>query len=153
MLGKNIKGCFLIGVIFLVLGTQTAVAANGTEDFGDYLVHYSTFSADTLPPQMATAYGILRSKYKGVLNISVQRKDPGGGIAKAVNGVVNVQAANLVGQAKSLTRRRIAEGKAIYYISEFGISNRENIGFTVSIVPAGATKALDLKFRQTFYTE
>jgi hypothetical protein len=124
----------------------------GSEDFGDYIVYYNTFSADTLPPQMASAYGIVRSKYKGVLNISVQRKGANAGVTKAVDAEVLIKATNLVGQLKSLTTRRIAEGDAIYYISEFGISNRENIGYKVSIRPDGARAELELKFRQVFYT-
>ena len=150
--GLGIKD-YLIGALLTLAPISSSALASGTEDFGDYLVHYSTFSADTLPPQMASAYGILRSKYKGVLNISVQLKDKAGGSVKAVDALVKIQAQNLAGQAKSLTSRRISEGKAIYYISEFGVSNRENVGFKAAIVPSGSSKLLELKFRQIFYTE
>ncbi|MEO1963209.1 MAG: DUF4426 domain-containing protein, partial [Cycloclasticus sp.] len=40
-------------------------SADNAYDFGEYIVYYNAFTADTLPPEMASAYGILRSKYKG----------------------------------------------------------------------------------------
>lgn len=142
------KYCLLL--LFLV---PTHSMANNAYDFGEYVVYYNSFTADTLPPQMASAYGILRSKYKGVLNLSIQKKQNPGTLPQAVNAVVKVKASNLAGQLKSLNSRRVSEGEAIYYISEFRVSNRERVTFNVSLKPEGETKLLEFKFTQQFYID
>ncbi|PCI23268.1 MAG: hypothetical protein COB62_00280 [Piscirickettsiaceae bacterium] len=142
------KVCLLL--VFLV--PVNSVAENAY-DFGDYVVYYNAFTADTLPPQMATAYGILRSKYKGVLNLSIQKKQNPGKLPQPVSADVKVMATNLVGQLKNLDLRKVTEGKAIYYISEFRISHKERVTFNVTLMPQGETKALELKFTRQFYID
>jgi hypothetical protein len=139
-------------LIFLFLIPALGEADNAY-DFGDYVVYYNAFTADTLPPQMATAYGILRSKYKGVLNISVQRKQNPGKLPLAVNALVKVEAVNLVGQLKELDTRKVTEGEAIYYISEFRISNEEQVKFKISLRPEGESRALEFDFSRQFYID
>jgi hypothetical protein len=139
-------------LIFLFLIPALGEADNAY-DFGDYVVYYNAFTADTLPPQMATAYGILRSKYKGVLNISVQKKQNPGKLPLAVNALVKVEAVNLVGQLKELDTRKVTEGEAIYYISEFRISNKEQVKFKISLRPEGESKALEFDFSRQFYID
>jgi hypothetical protein len=126
--------------------------ANNTFESDNYVVHYNAFTADTLPPQMASAYGILRSKYKGVLNVSVQKKQALGKLPIAVKAKVVVTASNLAGQLKETDARKIIEDSAIYYISEFRVSNREQITFKLSIVPEGETTPLVITYKNQFYT-
>ncbi len=139
--------------ILLLLFMPTLSSAENAYDFGDYVVYYNAFSADSLPPQMASAYGIVRSKYKAVLNISVQKKQTIGRLPEPVNANVEVVAINLVGQVKDLSSRRVVEGKAIYYISEFRISNDELVRFKVSLRPKGEAKPLTFDFQQKFYID
>ena len=139
--------------ILLLLFMPTLSSAENAYDFGDYVVYYNAFSADSLPPQMASAYGIVRSKYKAVLNISVQKKQTIGRLPEPVNADVEVVAINLVGQVKDLSSRRVVEGKAIYYISEFRISNDELVRFKVSLRPKGESKPLTFDFQQKFYID
>ncbi len=141
---------YCLALLFLIPNYSVA---NNAYDLGDYVVYYSAFTADTLPPQMATAYGILRSKYKGVLNLSIQKKQNPGSLPKPVDATVKVEAFNLVGQLKTLDSKRLSEGNAIYYISEFRISNRERITFNISLTPKGEVKPLEFKFTQQFYID
>mgnify|MGYP002700185180 CR=1 FL=1 len=141
------------GFLLLLLVPMYA-AADNAYDFGDYTVYYNAFTADSLPPEMASAYGIERSKYKGVLNISVQQKGQAGVfLPKAVDAAVSVDAVNLVGQLKKLKMRRISEGESIYYISEFRISNEELLEFNVVISPVTSSKPLTFEFKQKFYVD
>jgi len=142
------KYCLLL--LFLL---PTFSTAENVYDFGEYIVHYNAFTADTLPPQMATAYGILRSKYKGVLNLSVQKKQNPGKLPQAVNANVKVKAVNLAGQLKALESRRVTEGKAIYYLSEFRVSNKEMVTFNISLKPAGEVRPLEFSFKRQFYVD
>jgi len=132
---------------------STMVEADNGHDFGDYIVYSNAFTADTLPAQMATLYGITRSKYKGVLNISIQKKGPVGTLTTSENAKVLVQATNLAGQVKSLEFRRVAEDKAIYYISEFNVANEELIRFNVSVLPENSAKLLEFNVKHQFYTD
>ena len=142
------KYCLLL--LFLL---PTFSTADNAYDFGEYIVHYNAFTADTLPPQMATAYGILRSKYKGVLNLSVQKKQNPGKLPQAVNANVKVKAVNLAGQLKDLESRRVTEGKAIYYLSEFRVSNKEMVTFNISLKPEGEVRPLEFSFKRQFYVD
>ena len=86
-----------------------------SKDFGVYAIHFNAISTDQLPPDVARTYNIVRSKNRAMLNISVI-KDVEGTPGVSVSGDVSATAANLTGQLKNLTLRRIKGGEAIYYI-------------------------------------
>ena len=62
---------------------QPAAFAESSSSVGDYIVHYNAVSTEALPPAVARAYGITRSKNRGLLNISVLKK---GGDFQGVKG-------------------------------------------------------------------
>jgi len=121
--------------------------AEQSKDYGDYIVYYNAFTTDVLHAETAKHYQIRRSKNRGMINISVQKKNN-----SAVTAAVSGTASNLTGQLKSLSMKEIKEGKAIYYISDFAISNRETLDFSVNIKVEGKEKPLKVTFRQQFFT-
>ncbi len=123
-------------------------AAASDADIGNHVVHFSAQSTDQLPPEVARAYGIVRSKNRAMLNVSILKE----GTTDAVTADVTVRTVNLAGQLKNVTMRKIQEGEAIYYIGETGIANRETLIFNISITPEGATDASDVSFTRQFYT-
>ncbi len=127
---------------------QAQPAAASDVDIGDYVVHFSAQSTDQLPPEVARTYGIVRSKNRAMLNVSVLKQDT----TIAVRADVTVRTVNLAGQLKNVTMRKIQEQEAIYYIGETGIANRETLIFNISITPEGATEASDVSFTREFYT-
>jgi len=139
--------------LFLLLLLPFFAQANNGYSFDKYVVYHNAFTADTLPAGMASAYGILRSKYKGVLNLSIQQKAGEGKFNKPVNARVTVKAVNLTGQMKELESRRVTEGEAIYYLSEFRVSNEEIITFNIMVLPEGEKIPLEFKFKRQFYTD
>ena len=90
-------------------------------DIGDHVVHFSAQSTDQLPPEVARAYNIVRSKNRAMLNVSVLEEATNNAVAAAVT----VKTVNLTGQLKSVTMREINEQDAIYYIGEVPVANRE----------------------------
>ena len=44
------------------------------KDIGDHVVHFSAQSTDQLPPEIARAYNIVRSKNRAMLNVSILRE-------------------------------------------------------------------------------
>jgi len=127
---------------------QAQPAAASDADIGDHVVHFSAQSTDQLPPEVARAYGIVRSKNRAMLNVSILKE----GTITAVTADITVRTVNLAGQLKNVTMRKIQEGDAIYYIGETGIANRETLIFNISITPEGATEASDVSFMRQFYS-
>ena len=126
---------------------QPAGATNA--DIGDHVVHFSAQSTDQLPPDVARAYNIVRSKNRAMLNVSVLREEDG----VPVVAKVSVKTVNLTGQLKNVTMRQINEGDAIYYIGEVAIANRETLVFDISVTPDGSQIARDVRFKRQFYTD
>ena len=124
-------------------------AGSTSADIGDYVVHFSAQSTDQLPPDVAVAYAIVRSKSRAMLNVSVLQESN----HKAVSAVVTVKTVNLTGQLKNITMRQINEGDAIYYIGEVAIANRETLIFDISVTPEGTDQASDVRFKRQFFTD
>jgi hypothetical protein len=127
-------------------------ATEGSKDFGDYVVYFSTMGTDQLTPDVARQYGIVRSKSRALLNISIHRKLEGAG-TEAVTGAVAASAINLNGQLKNLTLREIREEKAIYYIGELAVSNGEVLIYTVDVTPGNDPSRFTVRFKKQFFVE
>ncbi len=121
-------------------------------DIGDYVVHFSAQSTDQLPPDIAGAYNIVRSKNRAMLNVSIIRESDNAPVA----GNVTVKTVNLTGQLKNVTMRKIEEPGdvvAIYYIGETPVANRETLIFDISVQPEGVTTTSEVRFKRQFYTD
>jgi hypothetical protein len=127
-------------------------AGVNSADIGDFVVHFSAQSTDQLPPDVARAYNILRSKNRAMLNVSIIRKADN----SSVSGVVNVQTVNLTGQLKNVVMRKIeepGERVAIYYIGETPVANRETLIFDINVTPEGEETSAEVRFKRQFYTD
>lgn len=117
-------------------------------DIGDHVIHFSAMSTDNLPPEVARAYNIVRSKNRAMLNVSVIDE----ATEKPVHATVTVKTVNLTGQLKNVVMREILEQEAIYYIGETPVANRETLVFDISVTPEGASEPSDVRFTRQFYT-
>ena len=124
-------------------------AGASSENIGDHVVHFSAQTTDQLPPEVARAYSIVRSKNRAMLNVSVLRASDNA----AVEAGVTVKAVNLTGQLKNITMRRIDEQNAIYYIGEVAVANRETLIFDISVTPEGEDSPSDVRFKRQFFTD
>ena len=142
--------------ILLLMGAL-AFSANGaaqqSQDFGDYVVHYNALNTNLIPPQVAQGYGITRSPNRALLNITVLKKvmdTPG----TPVKAAVTATGTNLTGQLREIEMREISDPQgAIYYIGEFPVHHLETYRFEVEVAVADASEPLMVVFRQQFYTE
>jgi len=123
-------------------------AAATFADIGDHVVHFSAQSTDQLPPEVARAYNIVRSKNRAMLNVSVLRETDN----TAVKAIVTVKAVNLTGQLKTVSMRELIEQGAIYYIGDLPVVNRETLNFDISITPEGIDTPSMVRFQRQFYT-
>ena len=130
------------------------ISGENMRDFGAYELHFNALSTDSLAPNVAKAYGIVRSKNRALLNITILNK-PGETGTVAVTGTVRVQARNLTGQLKNLTMREITEGegedRAVYYIGEVPVADGETLIFDIEAIPVGETEAYNIEFKQQFF--
>ncbi len=118
-------------------------------DIGDHVIHFSAQTTDQLPPEVARAYNIVRSKNRAMLNVSVLED----ATDRAVTADVTVKTVNLTGQLKNVSMRKIEEGDAIYYIGETPVANQETLIFDITVRPEGVEVASDVRFQRQFYTD
>jgi len=124
-------------------------ASSTSADIGDHVVHFNAQSTDQLTPQVARAYGIVRSKNRAILTVSILEQ----GSRKAVPANVTVKTVNLTGQLKNVVMRRIDEADSIYYIGETPVANRETLVFDIGVTPEGVDEPSELRFQRQFYSD
>lgn len=160
MASARLLGFFALAALITACGgpgdsakVPTAEPAEATSaDIGEYVVHFSAQTTDQLPPDVARAYNIVRSKNRAMLNVSVIRKAD----KQSVPATVQVKTSNLTGQLKNVTMRKIEEPGdmvAIYYIGETSVANRETLLFDITVRPEGQTAASEVRFKREFYTD
>ena len=71
---KKVSSVF-IGALLMCLSVQAH--AEQKETLGEWDVHYMVVNTPFLTPEVAASYGIVRSKYNALVNISVLNKDSG----------------------------------------------------------------------------
>ena len=145
---KNIIKKLVIFAVFSI-AFSTASNAENMKKMNDINVHYIALSSTFLTPEIAKAYGIERSRYKGLVNISVLDNTQEGKPSKTV--IINGKARNDVGQIKSLDFTEVVEGDAVYYLAQVSYTNKETIYFDINITDKG--KQHNLKFSQKFYVD
>ena len=143
----------LFGVCYVsTLSVSPVQATPVSKDFGDYTVHINAVNSDTIQPNMAKAYNIVRSKNRGLLTISLVKKSLSEN-PKPVKAKVTGKATNLTGQLKDIQIREINDGGAVYYISEFQVADKEVLDFTVYLTPDDKTSPFTVELRQQFFTQ
>ncbi len=121
--------------------------AEQMKQLGAWDVHYIALPTTLLDPTIASQYKIERSKYNGLVNISVlNSKDQ---VAQQVQ--ISGEAKNLLGQIKQLTFVEVKEGEAVYYIAQYGYQTEQMVSFTIQINQGSQSQ--QLKFNHTFYPD
>ena len=116
---------------------------NRQKDFGDITVHYNTFTSSFLQPDVAQAVELVRSKNKGVINVSVIKG--GQPVVAQVTGTIK----DLSGKSEMLTFKQITEKGAIYYLAQYPVPQQEVRIFTINVETGG--KAHGFSFNQELF--
>lgn len=114
---------------------------------GEWDVHYMVVNTPFLTPEVAASYGIVRSKYNALVNISVLDADTGEALQAAVSG----EARNLIGNSRKLTFKKVKEGDAIYYLAVMPFRDQETFRFSIDVQQGNTTHTL--KFQQKMYVD
>lgn len=138
---------WLYPIIFCGLLLSFASNAEQKKTLGNWDVHYMVLTSTFLTPDVARSYGIQRSKYNAVVNVSVLDKNT----AKAQNLLVSGKATNLIGTSKKLEFKEVIEGESIYYIATLSFRDQEQYRFEIDLNQGNDRQTL--KFSQKLYTE
>lgn len=149
-----VQKAFFVMFGLVLTGLLSTAQADTPVTVGDYTVHFSAFTTDTLQPNMAKAYNITRSKNRGMFTLSLMKKvNDVSPLGKAVRAKIEAKASNLSGQLRDFNVREIDEDNAVYYISVFHVTQGETLDFDIEITPLDGGKPFHVKFRQAFYTD
>ena len=138
---KIVFGVLLATLSFVSLAEQKFVK-------GNWDIHYIAFPATFIEPEVAKTYQLIRSKYKGIVNISVLDNKHK---MKAQNSCVSGTAKNLLGQSQKLNFKKVEEGEAIYYLAVLPFRDQETYRFTIRIQRGNDSQTL--KFQQKMYVD
>jgi len=139
----------LLFAFSLSLCMMASVSAENMKKLGSMNVHYMAIGSTFFTPEVAKAYGITRSRYNGLINISVLDNSQAGNPAKVVS--ITGKAKNNLGQFKDLDFTEVKEGDAIYYLAQVSYNNEETLHFDI-MINDGKEKQ-QLKFSQIFYVD
>lgn len=126
-------------------------AAENFATYGEYTIHYNALSTDSLSPDVAKAYGIRRSKARGMINVAVRKKLEDG-TEVPVPAKVRAESRNIHAQIDELELRQIKEEQSVYYIADFKVDDGETLRFKVDVTPEGSPLRT-VEFTQTFYVK
>lgn len=144
--------CFLAFATFVQFAHAQKDPDLKTEtEFKNYRVQHVVFNSTFIQESVAMNYGLKRSKYESLLNISVYDKNSSKTIA-TVPAKITGTVKNLMQQQKSLEIIEIKEKDTIYYLAPIKIANEELLHFELNITPEGG-EALNVKFSQTVYAD
>ncbi|MCL5060793.1 MAG: DUF4426 domain-containing protein [Candidatus Thermoplasmatota archaeon] len=134
----------------LCLCSVAAVAhAEISQKFGPLEIHYNALTTDELLPEVARAYKIERSKTRGLVTVSVLKKNPVG-VLTPMPARLTLYVTNLSQQLANVEMREVKEGTAIYYLGEFRVTPPDTLRFTATVEVAGEPKR-EMVFTQKFY--
>jgi hypothetical protein len=148
-----VKKCFITSVqltgLLLLSGLfhSASVSAEQKKQLGPWDVHYIAMPSTLIDPAIAQSYQLERSKFQGLVNISVLKTTDQTAQQVKISGV----AKNLLGQQKDLVFREVVEGKAIYYLAQLPYRNEERVTFTLQIQQGQLNQ--QLQFHHTFYVD
>jgi hypothetical protein len=135
-------------LLILLLALAHSAAAQQSEMFGPYELHYSVVNTTFLEPEVAAGYGITRGSKRAILNLAVREHLQEGTQARTM--ALQGRTWDLI-QNQFLEFKEIREGPAIYYIAEFKFINEEWRFFEVDFRPEGADQTYTFKFKHQLY--
>lgn len=140
-------------LLLVLLGATLSLASraastDGSERFGDYLIHANALPTMALGADMARKYSIQRSEGRGMLNVSVEKVAADGSTSAVAASITGV-AINLTGHRSPIEIREIP-GEYVSYVGLFEISAPDTYTFALSVKPAGSDRAYDVRFNHGF---
>lgn len=132
-------------VTFLLCSPQ--LLAEQKKQLGNWDVHYIAFPATFLTPEIAVKNDIQRSKFSGVINISVLDSTSQQAQQVTISGI----AKDLFGRQRKLEFNQVIEGEAVYYLTTVPYQNEQLYNFAIDI--SQGSQQQQLSFSHTFFVD
>lgn len=129
----------LIAVISMLALALPALAEQSITCKG-HDIHYTTFTSTLIPPEVAAANDIIRSKDRIIVNITITKNDG------AVHAEIEGRVINLLDQRFDLDFREVTESDAVYYLASHVVNETETLRFDLDIRPEGEAESCRLEF-------
>ena len=140
---RALKALLSIATAALLCGVAVGAAAQQMEPYGDHEVHYSAIPTGLLTDQVAQARGIVRSRSKALLLVTIlENGEPVTGAVQA-----SVWASN-DDDPTDIPMRQVRENGWVSYIGTFDFESGQSRNFAVSANPHGREGPFELTFRQ-----
>lgn len=118
---------------------------------GDHEMRYGIVLASELPAEVATTYGINRSKDRAVVNVSVLRRRAEA-LPTPIEAEVEGEWRTVISEPKPLLFRPILQGGAISYVAEVPVRHQQPTTFELHARPPQAA-AMTARITRAFDTE
>ena len=141
--------------LLLLLSTLLSAlpaAAQLSEMFGPYELHYSVVNTTFIEPKVAATYGITRGETRAILNLSV-REHSGEAGSSPRSMQLKGTTWDLMRKTDELEFQEVREGPAIYYIAELKFLDKEWRHFQVYFRPEGAQQTYSFELKHQMYTD
>lgn len=132
---------------FAIASFAPPSSAEQSKQLGTWEVHYNAFNSTLLRAEMASQYGLSRSKTLATLNISVLDANLPNKPAQQVE--VNGYVMNPLSQQTRLEFKEVVEGDAVYYLTQTRFTNLETLRFFITIKQGNESH--ELRFHKEFW--
>jgi hypothetical protein len=149
---NRVQNLLVASVLGLFAYLISPISQAAEKRVGDYIIHYNAFNSSFVQPETAVQYKIQRSKYTGLLNVSVH-KVVEDGKDKALKVAMRGKATNNLSQFQELGFKEVVEGEAVYYLADFQFRNEENMDLDFTINIPGYDKPVTISLSQKFYAD
>ena len=134
----------LFALVVLLVGSSIATAQQA-ERFDDYEIHYSAIPTGMLNDEIAQSYGIVRSRTRGMIMITVLQD------GQPVTARVDILARDVDDDITEIGARRVRNDDWVSYVGTFPVDEGEALTFEVTVKPHAGGGPYQTAFRQTFY--
>ena len=132
----------LLLILFMCMYSKMAQAAQYL-DHGDHRIHYTTFSSMIIPPDVASAHGIVRSEQRIILNLSVLKLD------QPISVLISGHVTNLLNQRFKLTFSEVAESDSLYYLAHHQALEHDTLRYNL-LVELTSGEGIPIKFLRRY---
>ena len=141
-----------VAALALASALAAAPALCDSTRAGDFTVHATAFSSESLSPEIARRIGLTRAGNRAVLNVSVV-KEQAGTLGVSSTALVEAWIVKPEGMQGRIPMREIRDGNAVAYLGEFPLESPATVDFEIQVRPAGASEIPTIRLSQELFAE
>ncbi|MAY25199.1 MAG: DUF4426 domain-containing protein [Polycyclovorans sp.] len=120
---------------------------------GDVIIHYSAVRTTLLTPEIATRFGVRRSRNQALLVLNAQRDSGGPGLPTPIAATATGHVTSLLGHRQVLKLTPRQEGDVHYVLARFETLDGEFLTLDLMVTPEGHDQPIPVRWQQQFYND